>query len=421
MISRLALHKSFTVFLRVSSLAAKMLLTLYMGRYLGLSDLGVYGLVFGSVMIATGVLGARLDYVVGRDLIGSSPLHQIQLMRDQIVFCLLNYVVFGLVLLALFFMDIAPAFILLSIFFISIFENLSHTLTTNMVALDRPVLSTFLFFVRAGLWCIVVAAVGLLFPETRTVNAVLIAWTFGGALGALAGLWVLRGMPWIAVLRIPIDWSWIKTGLIKSFPVWMGTIGGMTALSLDRFVVSYFLDLESVGVITFYGSFAFALLSLVHSGFFNFSYPQMIKHHQGGLTDMFWIEARQTGLQVAAFVAVAAIALGVLLPYSAPFFNKPELVAESRTFWLMLAGVWIRANADTFYFVLYAKHKDKPLWLGNLLYLMPVSLGNIIFVPLFGLEGVGITNILSSAMLLVWWYSCAVKDHVQELGTSQTD
>jgi O-antigen/teichoic acid export membrane protein len=83
-------------------------------------------------------------------------------------------------------------------------------------------------------------------------------------------------------------------------------------------------------------------------------------------------------------------------------FGKPELAVESYTFWLILVAVWIRGNADTFYYVLYARGQDKPLWLGDTLYLLPVTAANLALVPWLGLSGVGYSAIIGASFLLLW-------------------
>ena len=405
----LPLQKALSVFLRVSSLAAKLLLTLYMGRYLSLGELGVYGLVFSAVMITTGVLGARLDYIVGRDLVGAKPEQACHILRDQTAFYGGNFLLFALVMAVLGFSGLASPVILMSVFAISVFESMASVFASNLISLGHPLLSTFLFFVRSGLWCVIVVAVGLLYPETRSVESILFAWTLGAALGVMLPFWFWRSLPWRKILPLPIDRVWLKASLKKSAPVWLGTIGAMTASSMDRFVVSAYLDLEKVGVVTFYSSFAFALLSLVHSGFFSFSYPRLIDLHKKGETKAFKEEAISTGIEVSLFVLAAALFLGVLMPISAPFFGKPELAAEALTFWLMLCAIWIRSVSDSFYFVLYAKGKDKPLWLGDLLYLVPVIAGNVLLVPVFALPGVGYSAVFASVCLLFWLASFALR------------
>ncbi len=402
----LAFRKALSVGLRLASLAAKLFLTLYMGRYLSLYDLGLYGIVFSVVMVGTGFVGVRLDFIMGRELVGASSGTACRLIRDQSLFYLSNFLLLGLVVLVAFAAGAASPLLLAAMFVITAMESLAQAYNVNMTSMGSPLLSTFLFFLRSGLWGFAVVVLGLIFPQTRSVEIILIAWAAGGVLGVALPLWLWRDLPWTAIFRQRIDKKWLTRSLKISAPIWLGTIGAMAASSMDRFVVSYYLDMEKVGIVTFYGSFALALLSLIHSGFFAFSYPRLISLHREGNEAGFNKEVRRTWIEVSSFVFISACLLGVILPRCAELFQKPELAEEAYTFWLMLGAVWIRANADVFYYILYVRGRDKPLWLGDSLYLLPVTGANILLVPLFDLPGVGYSAILGSVFLLIWlgWF-----------------
>jgi len=388
--------------LRGLSLASKLVLTFYMGKYLGLADLGLYGLVFAVVTISSAALGMRLDYAMARNLVGASEVQTTHLILDQVIFYTLNYGLYALLMAVAYVLDVASGGLLVIIFIISIFENLSGAFTTNLIAMGSPLLSTTLFFVRSGLWSLIVVALGLIFPAWRSVNIVLAFWAGGEVLAVVLNAWVWRRLPWRAAWALPIDWQKMMASAMLCFPMWLGTIGGILALSVDRFVVSYFLDLEKVGVITFYGSFATALLSMVQSGFFAFAYPRMIHAYRKQDRESFVHETRKTGWEAALFVALTGVALGGVIPLIAPYLNKPEFAAESYTLWLLIIAVWLRTNADTLYYVLYAQQQDKPLWLGAILCLAPAAGCNVIFVPWAGLPGVGYSAILTCLFLLLW-------------------
>lgn len=409
MLSSVLLQKLFNVLLRVTSLGAKLILTLYMGRYLGLADLGVYGLVFAAVMFATVVLGMRLDYSVARELVGAKTIDAMCKLRDHTIFLGCNYLLFAVAMFILALAGVASFKLMLIIFLISVLENLASAYTTNLTSMGQPILSTFLFFVRAGLWCFVVVALGVMDTSMRTVHVVLSGWAIGEVISLILTFWAWRNLPWQKVNDIPVNWDWVKKLAKQCFPIWMGTLGAAAALSVDRFVVSYFMEMEQVGIITFYGSFATALLALVQSGFYSFSYPKLIKYHRQGDKKAFWHETWHVSWQVSLFVLVAAIAIGWLIPFSAPFFQKPELATESMTLWLMLLSVWIRSGADTLYYVLYARNQDRALWVGGLLFLVPALLGNMILVPWLGLIGVGYSAILASLFLFFWRLAYTIK------------
>lgn len=396
------IRKLLNAGIRGLSLTSKLILTLYMGRYLGLADLGIYGLVFAAVTISTAILGVRLDYVVARELVGASRLETTRKIRDQIAFYGINYSLYALVALCAYFAKAASAEILSAIFIISIFGNFSGAMATNLVALGSPLFSNFLFFVRSGLWSLIIVGLGLFLPSYRNVETILLFWAMGEVLSVIVNAWAWRRLPWGEASLVPIDWAKIFSAMRTCLPTWLGTIGAIFALSVDRFVVSHFLDIEKVGIITFYGSFSTALLSLVQSGFFAFSYPRMISHFRERNYFSFVAEIKKTGKEAALFVVLAGIGLGFIIPWMGPLLNKPELMEESATLWLMIFAIWLRTNADTFYYALYAMEKDKPLWLGSLLFLVPSVGCNLLFVPYLGLEGTGYSAIVACLFLLLW-------------------
>src|SRR5690349_2087290 len=147
--------------LRLASLAAKLGLTLYMGRYLSLTDMGLYGLVFSSVMIATTVLGLRFDYVVSRDLVRTTPEVALAKMRDQTIFYLVNYAAAVAILVPLVAAHLTslPPRILVYICVLTVTDNYTNLTYVNMNSLEKPLRANALYFIASGLWCF--PAIGL--------------------------------------------------------------------------------------------------------------------------------------------------------------------------------------------------------------------------------------------------------------------
>src|SRR5690242_841565 len=69
-LARRAAAGSVSLLLRLMSLVGKLALSLYMGRYFALTELGLYGLAFGAVMLAIVLFGFRVDYIVAREILG---------------------------------------------------------------------------------------------------------------------------------------------------------------------------------------------------------------------------------------------------------------------------------------------------------------------------------------------------------------
>ncbi|WP_041778118.1 lipopolysaccharide biosynthesis protein [Beijerinckia indica] len=390
--------------LRLATLSGKMGLSLYMGRYFSLDDIGTYGLVFGSVMILTNVLGFRLDYVVSRELVRTTPIEALVKMRDQTIFYLANYFVGALIMIAvaqsgLVGIGMLPLFFICAL---TITDNYSNLTYVNMVSLERPLLANALYFIGGGGWCFVAAAIGLIWPEYRHVDTVLTAWLLGYMLFFTATFWAWRKMPWRELRGKPLNWKWIRAGVTNSYLIWLGTLGIMAGSYSDRFVLAHFLGLEAVGIATFYFSFTNAILTLVQTGVLSFVYPRLIVHYREGNQTGFGHEMRHASRHVALFAGVIAIGISIAVPLLGYSLQRPEFVEYAPVLWLMAAGAWIRCSAEALYQGLFARHQDCAIWLGNLLYVVPVIVCSVVLVPMVGLIGVGYSAVISSLFLLLW-------------------
>ena len=390
--------------LRLTTLSAKLGLTLYMGLYLSLPDIGTYGLVFAAVVILIAVLGFRFDYIVSRDLVRTTPVAAVTKMRDQMLFYIMNY--FALALIAVAVMktsvtgvDSRTLFYILALTVTNSYVDFTYI---NINSMERPLLANMLYFIAAGLWCVLAIGLGIIAPSFRNVDTVLTAWFLGNLLYVAATFLTWRKMPWHELRGSAINWRWIRDGIKKSCLIWLGSLGFSVGTYIDRFVVMHFLGLEKVGIAAFYFSFTAATLTLVQAGVLSFVYPRLVALHREGDGIGFRHEMRQATLHVALFAGLIAAVVSIAVPLLGLSFHRPQFVDNATVLWLMMAGVWIRCNADTLYQVLFARHQDRAIWLGNMLYLVPMLVCNAVLVPLIGFTGVGCSAIISSLFLLLW-------------------
>lgn len=422
--SRLTGHRLvqqlFNAGLRLVSLGSKLLLTLYMGKFLGLTEMGTYGLVAAYVAIAIALLGMRIDYVVNREIVDIGPLPLVARLRDQIVLYCLNYVVF--VLLAgsavLLWPGLVEPRVAALAIVLAIVESLGAVTAGNFVSLKRPVTSTLLFFVRSALWVFPVMLLGWLYPVWRTADFVFAFWLSGAVLSLLVTAWLWRHLPWREAAGIPVDWSWIGRSVRLCLPIWIGAVAAAGAGNLDRFVVEVELGRDFVGIISFYGSFAVALSALIQNGVVAFSYPRLVAFYRESQPEAFRAEAMRMTVQCTASVVVMALFIGMLVPYLGVWFGRPEFYDNAAVLWLILLGSCIKLSAEGLYYILYARHQDRAVWTGNLAVLAVSMLANILAVKQWGLMGVGYAAVLSGLFIILWrsyWvYSFKAADEGQK-------
>lgn len=394
--------------LRLLPLLAKFVFTLYMGRFFSWEDIGVYGLVFGAVVILTTTLGQRLDFILARDIAAIAPETALVKIRDAVIFYGMNYLVLAVMIFAMIAMhvsEISPQ-IMIYILVLSVLENLGALLNTCMNSLNQQLIANAIFLVRSGIWVLPAMILGMLNPVFRSPDTVLACWSAGAFVSLLITFWYWRGLPWHAALLLPVDWQWIRQGVKKSIPFWVGMTGLIGGSFSDRFVVEHFLTPKYVGILTFYTSFTNAMLTLMQSGVIVFAYPRLIALYRDSDIRAFHKEVWHTTGQMTFGATVIALILAIAVPMLGPLLGRPELVEQEGTLWLLLLGTWLRVNAEVFLYVMFARHQDRPLWLGNLLFIIPALGGSILLVPLVGFSGIGYCSILPCFFLLLWrlWY-----------------
>ena len=394
------------LFLRLLSLAGKFLLALYMGRYLSLSAIGVYGLVFSAVQILGVLLGQELNFVVCREIVPLDPKACLIRMRDQAALYGVNYlalVVAMTICVMLRSTEISPK-ILYYTTTLAILESFCTVTQFNLNARQKQLAASWLFVVRTSAWVLPVVAIGILNPSLRTMDSILIGWIIGGIVCLAGTIWVWRDLPWSSVVSLPIDWRWIRSCIKKTHLVWLGmislTVGGFG----ERFVVEHVLTIEDVGIVTFYFSFTNALLVFAQSAVLVFSTPRLITYHAEADSKSFRQEALYAVTHTAFGCALLAACIGIGVTGLAYLLGRHAILVAIGTFWLMLGGAWLRVNAEALKSVIYARHQDRAIWLGDLLFVVPAVGFNLIFVPWFGLPGVGYSAIAASFLLLIWRY-----------------
>ncbi len=386
--------------LRLASLGGKFGLAIYMARYLSMDDLGLYGIIFSLTMVAVVFYGGRIDYDLARQIVKVDKQESYGLLRDQSIFFALNYVVTAPLLLfgQHLFRELWALVSLVSL--LCWLESYSNLLFVNTTFLGKPILANIAFFVRSGLWSTMVIVAGLAYPPARNLWFVLAAWAMGTGLSIALNLWLLEVQHWPDLRSVAVDWARIQKALERSFPIWIGSVGLVGGLYLDRFVVGAFLDLKAVGLTTFYTSFTGAVVTLVSTSILSVVGPKLVDNAAKRRATEYNQELRRAGVNVATLGAVLCVATSICVPHLASAMHKPEIAENVLAFWLMMAATLVRLLAETAYCGLYAQHKDREIWIGNGIFLFVSLLLNLVLVPLLGLTGLGLSGIVASGILL---------------------
>lgn len=386
----------------------KMLLMLYMGKYLGLYDLGTYGLIAAVVAISIPIFGMRLEYIISREIVGLEPAKLVIKLRDEFLFYISNYVLL-IVGALLWVLLLSPEIGIKIIGFISlicILEGVSTVACSNLIALGRPIISNLVFFLRSSIWVIPVIALGLYDPSFRTVETILTLWASGLVLSVFVVIYIWKDLPWRAALSEKFDKALLYSNIKKTFPIWVGEISMVAAIYINRFVVEHFLDREYVGIISFYGAFTVAISSILASGVFAFAYPKMIALHKDGEFKKLLSLTKNITIQATISTIVLSLIIAIAIPVIGDYMERPEFREHAPILWFMLASTCVSMTTSSLLYLSYARHQDWAIWSGNLLLLVLSASLNIIMISKFGFIGAGYSAISVVILISIWRIYC---------------
>jgi O-antigen/teichoic acid export membrane protein len=383
---------------------AKFLLAIYTARYLGLADLGTYGLLVAGTTIVPAIAGFGMTDWIVRRIVDLPSAQALPLMasRSTLTICV-HLVVQPLLLLA----DVLlgqpiPLGLAALGGLILMLDNLNSEATDMLVARRHILLANGLTFVRAGLWPLLVIAVGLVFPQTRTLEALLIGWAAMLVLNSfiLLGL-LIQGGRW---RHARPQWGLFLPQLAGSRALYVKDVSSTLSIFFDRFIISIFLGLELTGVYTFFWSITNVVHSLALVGMLLSQLASLLA--AGRKADKTEFHAIERGLQIeiGGWTLFLSLGVAVATPLLLPYLGRPLLEDYLFVFWMILFATILRVAADGYGYALLALNRDSEIAMIAFVGALASAALNAILTPLFGLWGAATAYVITAAGLLAIRY-----------------
>jgi O-antigen/teichoic acid export membrane protein len=387
--------------LRAISLASKLLLALYMGRYLGASALGVYGLFAATSGFALTLVGLEYHQHAIRELV-QSPERRGSIVLSQFRLYALSYALAPLVIVPLFMLSGMPHFCAYYLAIILPAAHISLECQRLLTALSRPIAAYVLNALANGFWVLPVLVLGFLRPGSVSVQTILAAWAAGAVSAALLGLTLL------ARLRILQGWRWSD-----SAPRWLGVRTGLLFLatslcllaidSVDRYTLQLLASTRDVGIYTFHANIARAHRDILFVMMVVPAMPALVEATGPNAHDR-----QQLAKRLAIASAALAVAMTALIYVALALANRPELSENVASFYWLLAGSVVTGLSTSAHYRLYAARQDRAI-------LRAHGLGLTVSVALtwacvrsWGIQGAAIANCLALGSIALSKYrACA--------------
>ncbi|HEY9857796.1 MAG TPA: oligosaccharide flippase family protein [Stenomitos sp.] len=392
----------FNLALRGLTLASKFLLMLFLARFLQPEEIGVYGLMTATVASALFFLGMDFYVFSTRELLAKDRPNQARLVLDQVAFHGVVYVIVLPLLLVVFLTGVLPWIYVGWMYLLLILEHTSQEAYRLLTTLSRPVAANVTLFLRSGAWAYAVVAAVVLLPATRDLRTVWFGWGIGVLLSLVYAGYVLRGLGWRAALKLPINWRWIRTGLLTALPFFASTLALKTIEYSDRYFIEHFCGKADVGIYTFYSSIANAVQAFVFAGVISVLYPKLVEAFQQGHMAEYRAHYRQMKLTTLGGVLISSsLAAVAILPLLA-LVKRPVFAEHLPVYWLLLVSASAVSLGYIPHYGLYAQKRDRAIVTITFISVAVSLLGNALLVPRWGMMGAATASTLAmSAMALM--------------------
>lgn len=330
------------------------------------------------------------------------------MVKGQIALSALLYV--ALLPVALFLLQQSgwPTWLLWWFIPILVLEHVNHEIYRLLIALSRQTVASLQLFIRQGSWAVAVVGLMAFFPESRRLDLVMVLWAAAGVLAAGGGtLALLRtGMGgW----RLPIDRSWIFTGIRISLAFLVATLALRGIQTIDRYWIEALGGIETVGAYVLFIGIASALMVFLDAGVFAFAYPDLVRQAQAGDYDAMRLRLRQMLFQIlvasVAFVLISWLLMPLFLDWIGHSLYRESLELFP---WLLGATV-LNALGLIPHYALYARRCDRTIILSHLSAIPTFALGGWLLAPHLGLAAVPAGLCFAFFIILIWkslaWFS----------------
>lgn len=389
--------------LRLMGLGGRMVLTLYIARYLGLEATAAYGFVVGGSAAMVALTGFGLDQPLSRYLVTSCPLLMVLRHRDRLVVrSVAGIVLVGGATLILAGWASESPLLSWSVAIILLGEPIVYDMQQGLIARRRPVAANALLFARAGAWVPAVVIPGLLDPAWRSLDIVLGGWA--------ATLVVAALVTWIAVrrrenlrraLRLEFDWQWIARAP-RSMPLaYLADLGTVGMIYSDRYLVSALTGHSAAGIFVLLWSFTNAIVPLIQAAVFNHLTPVLISSRAAD-DHAAWRAAIRRGrrrtLILSSGLGIAMLGALLLL---LPLVGVAITLTTAALSVLMIAANVTRLQADLLQLALVSGGDDRGWVRANVTGLIVSPAIGIAAIAAFGLIGAGIQMLATAILILV--------------------
>ena len=394
----------FIMFIRASSLVIKFILTLYIARYLGFEELGVYGLVAAACAMAPSTLGMGLMYTLSRKAVTLTREEIVAELRFYFKCTLLIYVVL-LALAACFGIISQQLFFVLAAFVIVFLEHLNGDIYTLLLNLSKPLSANLLHFVRSSVWMLAFMGAAFFIPSMRDINTIFMFWIVGSLISLFCFFWIKRSWPVSDEKEERTVKAWFLNEFSEAKIAYITNCSRTISQYLNHFLVTIFLGIELTGVYVFFMQAIAAMTNLLQTGIIQIARPKLVlSYKEQNYQDygLVYKKCMRDTLIIATIMAFCAMPIMYVLVHYV--VDKPLAVEWLPIFGFLLALFVIANISEINKLIFYSQHRDDLMFYMFIVLFPFIIILQVLLIYFFGLWGMVVASFLVTIMGLLIQY-----------------
>ena len=390
--------------LRALATGSKFLLLFGLAKMLQPGEVGQYGLFAAAIGFSMLVIGGDFYTYSQRELLSGKKDRWSFVLQHQIAATLLLYLALLPAQLLWFGFDLLPSTLILWFFSILIAEHVAQEINRLLIAMHRPLIASWVLFVRMGLWVWAALPIMWFYPHYQKLEFVYLSWLLGVSLAFLIGALVIwkETRPW---RWWTLDLVWIKKGLGVGALFLTATMCFKALFTVDRYVVGYLAGADFLGVYVLYIGIAMAVTAFMDSAVFSFLYPKLVKAFRRSRPLEYRRILRELTWSVAGFGLVLGAGVVVLAPLVLEWIGKAPYLEHLWLLWLLLVMSLIYNVGMIPHYGLYAKGDDRGIMVAHISALPVFAFATAAFSTILPLHAaaIGLTCAFSYMGLYKYW------------------
>lgn len=390
----------FLMGIRGISLVSKFILTLFIARYMGFEDLGVYGLIVSATFVVPAFLSLGIMTMKCRMAVTQSS--------DDIVDMIYNYgrylaVIYSVLAVVGFLIGFwqQSIWLWLGIVFVILFEHINNDFYNLLLNLSKQLSANILHFVRTAVWIFLFMAVAFFNPAWQEIELLLSFWIVGDVISVIGFVFVNRLWDWRKKTPFIPFMSWVKQEVKPAKNIYFNGILDSSSQYLNHFLVTFFLGLELTGVYVYFLQIINALSNLLRTGVILVARPKLVQAHK--MMEDTFLTIYKKCLKHTVFIAVLMSIFSVPAMYilTDQIVDKPLAMEWFPIFGLNLLFFVLLMIAEAGQLVLYSHHRDDLSLKLSVVNITSLVVLNLILIPFMSLWGAVIALVISAIIRVV--------------------